>query len=125
MKTRMLGLTIGAALAVALAACSSEPEAPARESLVALLQQEAEALKAENENQDTSIGVSTTWAIESVDVVEPAEGTDAPTRGTIRFRIRAETKDMGGDVQVDEFTKQFDYTFNTTLQKWIFDYKPS
>jgi hypothetical protein len=120
----MLGLTIGAALAVALAACSSKPEAPARESLVALLQQEAEALKAQNENQDTSIGVSTTWAIESVDVVEPPEGTDAPATGSIRFRIRAETKDMGGEVQVDEFTKQFDYTYNTTLQKWIFDYKP-
>jgi hypothetical protein len=124
MKTRMLGLIIGIAFAVALAGCSSKPEAPARESLVALLQQEAEALKAANENQDTSIGVSATWTIESVDVVEPPEGTDAPTRGTIRFRIRAETKDMGDEVQVDEFTKQFDYTFNTTLQKWIFDYKP-
>ena len=125
MKTRSLGLTIGIAFAVGLAGCSSKPKAPARDSLVAQLQQEAEALKAANENQDTSIGVSTTWTIESVDVVEPPEGTDAPTRGTIRFRIRAETKDMDGEVQVDEFGKQFDYTFNTTLQKWIFDYKPS
>ena len=124
MKTRSLGLIIGIAVAVALAGCSSKPKAPARDSLVAQLQQEAEALRAENENQDTSIGVSTTWTIESVDVVEPPEGTDAPARGTIRFRIRAETKDMDGEVQVDEFVKQFDYTFNTTLQKWIFDYKP-
>ena len=124
MKIRILGLTIGVAFAAALVGCSSEPEAPPRDSLVAQLQQEAEALRAENENQDTSIGVSTTWTIESVDVVEPPEGSDAPTRGTIRFRIRAETKDMGGEVQVDEFVKEFDYTFYTTLQKWVFDYKP-
>jgi hypothetical protein len=125
MKTTILGLTIGVTSAVALVGCSSEPKAPPRDSLVAQLQQEAEALRAQNENQDTSIGVSTTWTIESVDVVEPPKGADAPARGTIRFRIRAETKDMGGEVQVDEFEKQFDYTFNTTLQKWIFDYQPS
>ena len=29
------------------------------------------------------------------------------------------------EVQVDEFEKTFDYTFNTTLQKWVFDYQPS
>ena len=124
MKTRSLGLIFGGVLALSLAGCSSEPEAPARDSLVALLQQEAEALKAQNENQDTSIGVSATWTIESVDVVEPPDGSDTPAKGSIRFRIRAETKDMGGEVQVDEFVKQFDYTFNTTLQKWVFDYKP-
>ncbi|MGD8895061.1 MAG: hypothetical protein PVJ73_03410 [Acidobacteriota bacterium] len=125
MKARILGAAIGVTFAVALVGCSSEPKAPPRDSLLAQLQQEAEALQAENENQDTSIGVSTTWTIESVDVVEPPEGTDGPTRGTIRFRIRAETNDMGGEVQVDEFEKTFDYTFNTTLQKWVFDYQPS
>ncbi|MCG6920970.1 MAG: hypothetical protein LJF15_07795 [Acidobacteria bacterium] len=125
MKARILGAAIGVTFAVALVGCSSEPKAPPRDSLVAQLQQEAEALQAENENQDTSIGVSTTWTIESVDVVEPPEGTDGPTRGTIRFRIRAETNDTGGEVQVDEFEKTFDYTFNTTLQKWVFDYQPS
>ena len=123
MKAR-LGLTIGIVGAVALVGCSSEPKAPERDALIAQLQQEAEALRAQNENQDTSIGVSTTWTIRSVDVVEPPEGTDAPMKGTILFRIRAETKDMDDEVQVDEFDKQFDYTFNTTIQKWIFDYKP-
>ncbi len=123
MKAR-LGLTIGIVGVVALTGCSSEPKAPERDTLIAQLQQEAEALKAQNENQDTSIGVSTAWTIKSVDVVEPPEGTDAPMKGTIRFRIRAETKDMDDEVQVDEFDKQFDYTFNTTIQKWIFDYKP-
>ena len=122
MNARGLCLTIGIAGAVALGGCSSEPKAPPRESLLAQLRQEAELLKGQNENQDTSIGVSTTWAIANVEVVEP-ESAEAPTTGSITFRIRAETKDSD-EVQVDEFDKVFDYTFNTTLQKWIFDYKP-
>jgi hypothetical protein len=123
MNARSLALTMGIVGALGLAACSSEPEAPPRESLLAQLRQEAEILKAQNENQDTSIGVSTTWAIANVEVTE-SESAEAPTTGTITFHIRAETKDMGDEVQVDEFDKAFDYTFNTTLQKWIFDYKP-
>lgn len=116
-------IIIGIAGAVALGGCSSEPKAPPRDSLLAELRQEAEILKSQNENQDTSIGVSTTWMIANVEVAEP-QTPEAPTTGTITFHIRAETKDMGDDVQVDEFDKAFDYTFNTTLQKWIFDYKP-
>ena len=123
MNARGLCLTLGIAGAVALGGCSSEPKAPPRESLLAQLRQEAEVLKSQNENQDTSIGVSTDWAIVNVEVVE-SQSAEAPTTGTITFHIRAETKDMGDEVQVDEFDKTFDYTFNTTLQKWIFDYKP-
>ena len=122
MNARGLCLTMGIAVAVALGGCSSEPKAPPRESLLAQLRQEAELLKSQNENQDTSIGVSTTWAIANVEVVE-SESAEVPTTGTITFHIRAETKDSD-EVQVDEFDKTFDYTFNTTLQKWIFDYKP-
>ena len=66
--------------------------------------------------------MSTTWSIVNVEVAE-SESADAPTTGTITFRIRAETQDSD-EVQVDEFDKTFDYTFNITLQKWIFDYKP-
>ncbi len=122
MNARGLCLIMGIAGAVALGGCSSEPEAPPRESLLAQLRQEAELLKGQNENQDTSIGVSTTWSIANVEVVE-SESADAPTTGTITFRIRAETQEID-DVQVDEFDKTFDYTFNITLQKLIFDYKP-
>jgi len=122
MNARGLCLTMGIAGAVALGGCSSEPKAPPRESLLAQLRQEAELLKGQNENQDTSIGVSTTWAIANVEVVE-SESAEVPTTGTITFHIRAETQDSD-EVQVDEFDKTFDYTFNTTLQKWIFDYKP-
>ena len=121
MKTRSL-FSVGLACAVGLVACSSKPKAPERDSLVAQLQQEAQALRAENENQDTSIGVRATWEILSVNVTEAPEGGEA--KGTIRFRIRAETQDTGDEVQVDEFEKQFDYVYNTTLQKWVFEYTP-
>jgi len=96
---------------------------PGRDALLAQLKQEAEALKRENEGQDTSLGVKATWNVASVDVTEPA-GDDAPWKGTIRFRIRSETRD-GVSVAVDEFEKTFHYEFNTTLNKWVFEYKPS
>ena len=124
MNARGLCLIImGIAGVVALGGCSSEPKAPPRDSILAQLRQEAENEKSPNDNQDTSIGVSTSWTIANVEVAEP-QTPEAPTTGTITFRIRAETKDIGDVVQVDEFDKAFDYTFNTTLQKWIFDYKP-
>ena len=124
MSTRRLIVTLAVALGLCAAGCSGKEKTPKRETLTAQLRQEAEALKAQNENQDTSLGVSTTWTIESVDVQEPPAGSDSPTRGTIRFRIQAETKDNVGGSEIDEFEKQFDYVFNTTLQKWVFEYKP-
>jgi hypothetical protein len=124
MKSRSLGLNIGIALTVvALVACSSKPKTPPRDALVAQLQQEAEALKAENENKDTDLGVKTTWRIMSVDVTEHPDDEQAPWRGKITFKIRSETSDMGKDA-VDEFEKDFAYVFNPTIEKWVFDYKP-
>ena len=122
MKLKGLGLTTAVVLAFALAACSSKPKAPPRDSLVALLQQEAEAIKAENENKDVSLGVRTAWKVASVDVQEQPDNPDAPWRGTIRFNIRAETSDMG-KVQVDEQMKEFHYTFNPVIEKWVFEMK--
>jgi hypothetical protein len=107
-------------LAVALIGCSRKPKGPDREALVVQLQQEAQALKAENENQDTSLGVRATWTITSVDVVEQPDNEDAPWAGTIRFHIRAETDDTDDKVEVHEFDKDFAYVFNPTIQKWIY-----
>jgi hypothetical protein len=102
-----------------MAVCSSPAKGPGRDVLVAQLQQEAAALKAANENQDTSLGVSTTWVIESVEVVEQPDNEAAPWVGTVRFKIKAETRDMGS-IQEDEYDKEFAYVFNPTLQKWVF-----
>ena len=124
MKSRSLGLNIGVALTVAaLVGCSSQPKAPPRDALVAQLQQEAEALKAENENKDTDLGVKTTWRIMSVDVTEHPDDGKAPWRGKITFKIRSETS--GTDqADVHEFEKDFAYVFNPTIGKWVFDYQP-
>jgi len=123
MMIRRLGLSIGIALAVGLTGCSSQPKGPGPEALEALLRQEAEALKAQNENQDADLGVRTTWRIASLDVVEHPDDADAPWRGTVGFKIRVETSDMDGKVEVDEVNKEFAYVFNPTLQKWVFEYK--
>jgi len=120
MRFGSLGLVVGIVLAVALIGCSRKPKGPDREALVAQLQQEAEALKAENENQDASLGVRTAWTVESVDVVEQPDNAEAPWRGTIRFKIKSETDDTDGRVEVHEFDKEFSYVFNPTIQKWIY-----
>ena len=120
MDPRRLVASVGSLAVVALVGCSGEPSAPPTDTLEAQLRQEAQAIKAQNENQDTDIGVTATWEIASVAVV-PASGDEGPTRGTIVFHITARTQDTGGQVQTDEFDKTFNYTFNTTLQKWIFD----
>jgi hypothetical protein len=123
MSFRSLSLTVAIACAVSIG-CSSKPKAPPRDDLQAQLQQEAQALKAENENQDTDLGVSTTWNVKSVDVVEQPGNEKAPWKGTIVFHIKSETADTGGKMDVDEFDKEFHYTFNPTIQKWVFDYQP-
>lgn len=112
------------ALAVVLPGClGSATKGPGREVLQAELQKEAEAIKKENEGQDSSLGVTATWNVASVDVTEPAT-RDAPWKGSIRFQIHSETRD-GSKVQVDDIEKTFHYVYNSTINKWVFEYKPS
>lgn len=121
---RVQTLAASLALSLAVAGCGSgASKGPGRDALLAQLRQEGEALKKENEGQDTSLGVKATWDMASVDLVEPAK-QDAPWKGTIRFKIHSETRD-GSKVQVDEFEKSFHYVYNTTLNKWVFEYQPS
>ena len=87
------------------------------------LQKEAEALKAENDGKDADIGVRATWTIKSVDVAEQTGNDKAPWRGTITFAIRSETADADGTREVHEFDKDFAYTYNPTIKKWVFDYQ--
>ena len=120
MHHRSLALVVGIVVAVAVAGCSRPAKGPGREALLAQLQQEAQAIKAENENQDEALGVRATWTVASVDVVEQPANEAAPWRGTIRFQIRSETDDTDGKVDVHEFEKEFSYVFNPTIQKWVF-----
>ena len=125
-RTRTAGVVILAAALAAVAACGRKgPDAPARDELTALLQKEADGLKASGEKLDPVLGVKATWTIAGIDVTERPGDADRPWAGAIRFKIRSETKDTDGAVVVDEFERRFDYLYTTSIQKWIFQLAPS
>lgn len=101
------------------------PEAPTRETVTALLQKEADALKRDGEKLDPVLRIKATWTIEGVDVAERPGDADRPFSGTIRFRIRSETKDEQGAVGADEFSREFHYVYTSSLNRWIFEMRPS
>jgi hypothetical protein len=123
-----LAATLGVALAAALAGTGCGvvgPKAPAREVVMPLLQQEADALKRDGEKLDPVLRVKATWTVSGIDLKERPNDADKPWEGTIRFRIRSETKNERGQVEVDEFDRNFDYVYNTAIKRWIFQYQPS
>jgi hypothetical protein len=127
---RRAGVGTGVLLALAMlasgAGCSRPgADVPGREVVTPLLQQEAEALKRENEKLDPVLRVKATWTIAGVDVTERPGDADRPWAGTIRFKIRSETKDEGGRVTVDEFERRFDYVYAASVNRWIFQLAPS
>jgi hypothetical protein len=122
------GAAFGSLLAAVLvaAACGPRgPKAPGREAVAPLLQQEADALKRDGEKIDPIMRVRATWTVEGIDIKERKDDPDKPWAGTIRFRIRSETTDERGATDAQEFEKRFDYVYNTTLGRWVFDYRPS
>jgi hypothetical protein len=113
------------ALVVAAAGCGVRgPGGPTREAVTAALQQEANTLKTDGEKLDPVLGVKATWTILGVDVSERPNDAERPWAGTIRFKVRSDTKDTGGSVQTDEFEKKFEYIYTTTVNRWIFQMKP-
>jgi len=125
-KNRTAGVVILVAALAAVAACGRKgPDAPTRDELTALLQKEADGLKASGEKLDPVLGVKATWTIAGIDVTERPGDADRPWAGAIRFKIRSETKDTDGAVVVDEFERRFDYLYTTSIQKWIFQLAPS
>jgi hypothetical protein len=101
------------------------PEGPTRETVTALLQKEADALKRDGEKLDPVLRVKATWTIEGVDVTERPGDADRPFSGAIRFRIRSETKDEQGAVAVDEFSREFHYVYTSSLNRWVFEMRPA
>ena len=116
--------TIGAgalAFAVLAAGCGiGKPKGPTREAVTAALQQEANSLKGDGEKLDPVLRVKATWTVEGLDITERPNDADKPWAGKIRFKIKSETKDTDGKVVVDEFNRQFDYVYTTTVNRWIF-----
>jgi len=115
-----------APILLALPGCGRKgPAGPGREALTSLLRQEAESLKKENEKLDPILRVKATWNIEGIDVTERPQDPDRPWAGTIRFKIKSETRDVDGTVAADEFDKTFDYVYMASLQRWVFQLPPS
>jgi predicted small lipoprotein YifL len=120
------GIVILATALAGLAACGPRgPKAPGREVVTPLLQKEAADLKQSGETFDPALRLKATWAIEGIDVTERANDPDRPWAGTIRFRIRSETRDEQGAVVAKEDERRFDYVYSTALGKWIFQLPPS
>ena len=118
-------LTVGtAALALSLSLSTSgcgpkAPERPSREAVTASLQQEADVIKSGGEKLDPVLRVKATWTVEGLDVSERPNDADHPWAGTIRFKIRSDTRD-GDKVLTDETQKRFDYVYTTSINRWIF-----
>jgi predicted small lipoprotein YifL len=127
--SRRAGLGTAAVVALVLGAAAGcgrrGPDIPGREVVTPLLQQEADALKRDGEKLDPILRVKATWNIEGIDVTERPGDADRPWSGTIRFRIRSETKDEQGAVTADEFERRFDYVYTASLKRWIFQLAPS
>ncbi len=115
---------LGIALGAALACGRGKPEGPQRETVLALLQQEAQSLKADGEKVNPEFGVKATWNIEGVDVREQPNDVDRPWAGTIRFKIQSQMREVDGTVLNNEFEKGFDYVYSMVLKKWIIQYTP-
>jgi hypothetical protein len=109
------------ALSLAGQGCLSRaPGRPTRADVTASLQQEADALKSGGEKLDPVLRVKATWTIEGLDISERPNDPDRPWAGTIRFKIKSETKDTDGKVETDEFEKRFDYVYTMSVKRWIF-----
>jgi hypothetical protein len=125
MHSRSIVGTSLLALALAAAGCGvTGPARPSKEAVTALLQQEANQLKTDGEKLDPVLRVTATWTIVGIDVTERANDAEKPWGGTIRFKVRSDTKDTGGTVQTDEFEKNFEYIYSMTVNRWIFQMKP-
>jgi hypothetical protein len=125
-RRRTTGFVIVAAALACVAACRPKaPDGPGREVVTPLLQREADSLKAENEKLDPILRVKATWTIEGLDITERPNDPDRPWAGTIRFRIQSVMRDEQGVVTTDVFERRFDYVFNATLGRWIFELPPS
>ena len=126
MARDVTGFTLGLLAALASAGCgSAKDQGLKRETVLPLLQQEAQSLKRDGEKGDPkTLGVTSTWTIEGIDVTEQPGNADSPWLGTVRFKIESAMKDEVGAVQTQTFQKRFVYVWNVTLSRWLIQYTP-
>ena len=114
-----------AAAALVLALCGlrcgmTEPKVT-RETVMPLLQKEADTIKAEAEKPDPKfapLGVKNTWNVTSVEIQEQPGDKAQPFKGTIHFRIDSEMKEFDGTPLKKTLEKKFNYVYDATAKKW-------
>lgn len=127
MRRLVTTLTGAAVAATILTAGCSKAKDPrlARETVLPLLQQEAQSLKKDGEKMDDpKLGVKTIWNIEGVDVKEQPANPENPWTGTIRFKIESSMKEVDGTTVSQSFEKRFEYVYSGVLMRWIVQYTP-
>ena len=104
---------------VAFSSCSdAQKEAPSREQVAPLLQQEAENMKSEGESDvNPALGVSVSWTVQSVNVREQAGNEAEPWAGTIEFVIESKTPELDGTA-TDRFERSYDYVWEVEAERW-------
>jgi hypothetical protein len=111
-------------MVLTLGGCKTKLMGPSKEALQALLQQEAQSLKADGEKINPELGVKSIWTIQSVEVREQPNNPDQPWAGTIKFKIESRIRDVDGTDMTQQFDKRFEYVYNETLKRWIIQYTP-
>jgi len=118
----MCGRRLATLLAVAAAfasSCSGIKDAGVtKDQLLASLRLEAQSLKANGEKVDPKLPIHSTWTLVDAQVKEQKDNIVFPYKGTVRFKIQTQTKDVDGSVATDSFEKSFDYMYDPKLQKW-------
>ena len=104
---------------VLVASCSDgKKEAPSREHVAPLLQQEAETMKREGESDiSPSLGVSVSWTVQSVDIREQPGNEAEPWAGTIDFVIESKTPELDGTA-TERFERSYDYVWESQGERW-------
>ena len=115
---RRAALALCAVLALAAAvACKMGLGRPSRDTVLPLLQKEADGIKRDGEKVSPGLGIKQTWNIAGIDVQEQPDD-NRPWRGTIRFNIDTQSKDPDGAVYNDRKEKAFDYVYDATAKRW-------
>lgn len=123
--TTLTGLAVVAATILTAGCSKGKDPRLSRETVLPLLQQEAQSLKNDGEKMDDpKLGVKTTWNIEGVDVREQPTNAENPWAGTIRFKIESSMKEVDGTTDSRSFEKRFEYVYSSVLMKWIVQYTP-
>ena len=92
--------------------------APAQETVLSLLREEAQELKAEGEKLDPAYRVTANWEIEDVQVQKPSNEDGPPWRGTIRFKITSRVREPDGTTSTEEFVRNVEYIWDLELDGW-------